>query len=251
MVRGTIGRVFDHVTIRVADRAASLRFYDSVLSAIGIGSTSDDDELPEWEDFSLAQADAEKPVTRNLHIGFAARSRDEVRAFWQAGVDAGHPSDGEPGPRPQYDPDYYGAFLLDPDGNSAEAAIHSATTRDNGNVDHLWIRVADLGAARGFYDAILPYTGFAKRKDEPDFVHYGAGGTSFSLLPGERPTEGLHLAFPAADDDTVRAFHAAALEAGYRDNGAPGERLVYHPGYYSAFVLAPDGTNVEVVNHHR
>jgi catechol 2,3-dioxygenase-like lactoylglutathione lyase family enzyme len=49
----------------------------------------------------------------------------------------------------------------------------------------------------------------------------------------------------------VRAFHAAALAAGYKDHGAPGERAVYHPGYYGAFVLDPDGHNVEVVNHNR
>jgi catechol 2,3-dioxygenase-like lactoylglutathione lyase family enzyme len=61
----------------------------------------------------------------------------------------------------------------------------------------------------------------------------------------------VHLAFPADDDATVRAFHAAALAAGYTDHGAPGERPQYHPGYYGAFVLDPDGHNVEVVNHNR
>ena len=66
-----------------------------------------------------------------------------------------------------------------------------------------------------------------------------------------RCTEHVHLAFPADADDTVRAFHAAALAAGYEDHGAPGERAVYHPGYYGAFVLDPDGHNVEVVNHNR
>jgi catechol 2,3-dioxygenase-like lactoylglutathione lyase family enzyme len=58
-------------------------------------------------------------------------------------------------------------------------------------------------------------------------------------------------AFPAQDDATVRAFHAAALAAGYEDHGGPGERAVYHPGYYGAFVLDPDGHNIEVVNHNR
>lgn len=64
-------------------------------------------------------------------------------------------------------------------------------------------------------------------------------------------TEHVHIAFGAGDDATVRAFHAAALEAGHEDNGGPGERAVYHPGYYGAFVLDPDGHNVEVVNHNR
>ncbi len=59
------------------------------------------------------------------------------------------------------------------------------------------------------------------------------------------------MAFPASDDAAVDAFHRAALAAGYRDNGSPGERPVYHEGYYGAFVLDPDGNNVEVVNHNR
>ena len=61
----------------------------------------------------------------------------------------------------------------------------------------------------------------------------------------------MHLAFPAGDDATVDAFHRAAVAAGYRDNGAPGERPEYHTGYYAAFVLDPDGNNVEVVSHNR
>jgi len=69
---------------------------------------------------------------------------------------------------------------------------------------------------------------------------------SFSLVRDDRPlTEHVHLAFPAREDATVRAFHAAALAAGYENHGAPGERAVYHPGYYGAFVLDPDGHNVE------
>ena len=59
------------------------------------------------------------------------------------------------------------------------------------------------------------------------------------------------MAFAAADNATVDDFHRAATDAGYRDNGAPGERDVYHPGYYGAFVLDPDGNNIEVVNHNR
>ena len=88
--------------------------------------------------------------------------------------------------------------------------------------------------------------------DEPDRVQMVGEDFSFSLIHDERPlTEHVHLAFPARDDATVRAFHAAALAAGYEDNGGPGERAVYHPGYYGAFVLDPDGHNVEVVNHNR
>ena len=59
------------------------------------------------------------------------------------------------------------------------------------------------------------------------------------------------MAFPAADQAAVEAFHRTAVDAGYRDNGAPGERPEYHPGYYGAFVLDPDGNNVEAVFHDR
>jgi predicted lactoylglutathione lyase len=64
-------------------------------------------------------------------------------------------------------------------------------------------------------------------------------------------TENVHLAFPAPDRATVDAFHRAALEAGFRDNGAPSERAEYHPGYYGGFVLDPDGNNIEAVFHDR
>ena len=72
--------------------------------------------------------DREHPVTRGLHVGFRAPSRAAVDAFWQAGIDAGYRDDGAPGPRTEYGPDYYGGFLLDPDGNSAEA-VHGERAR--------------------------------------------------------------------------------------------------------------------------
>jgi catechol 2,3-dioxygenase-like lactoylglutathione lyase family enzyme len=68
-------------------------------------------------------------------------------------------------------------------------------------------------------------------------------------VPGT-PTANLHMAF-AGDEDAVRRFHGDALAAGHRDHGAPGERPQYHPGYYAAYVLDPDGNNIEVVDHHR
>ena len=61
----------------------------------------------------------------------------------------------------------------------------------------------------------------------------------------------VHIAFPTHDDGDVRRFHEAATGAGHRSNGPPGERTWYHPGYYAAYVLDPDGNDIEVVNHHR
>ena len=242
--------MFDHVTIRVADRGASERFYNTVLQTLGIDQSYRTNTISEWQDFMITAADSEHPVTRRLHIGFVAPDRDRVDAFWQAGVDAGYRDDGKPGPRPEYGEDYYGGFLLDPDGNSAEACRHDNLRRDGGIVDHLWIRVADLDDARSFYDTIAPHAGLRKDHDTDQRVQYRGETGSFSLLPGD-PTEYLHMAFPTRDDQDVQRFHEAAVEAGHRSNGGPGERARYHPGYYAAFVLDPDGNNIEVVNHHR
>jgi catechol 2,3-dioxygenase-like lactoylglutathione lyase family enzyme len=239
--------VFDHVTIRASDGNASERFYETVLPTLGLQQWPDS-QYVEWGDFSIAEATPDHPVTRRLHIGFRAPSRAHVDAFWQAGVDAGYREDGAPGPRPEYTPEYYGAFLLDPDGNSAEAVHHEI--RRTGTFDHLWIRVSDVAASRRFYETVAPFTRFEPRSGTKDRAGFAGPDGSFSVVAGE-PTENLHMAFPADENETVQAFHRAALDAGFRDNGPPGERAVYHPGYYGAFVLDPDGNNIEVVNHNR
>jgi catechol 2,3-dioxygenase-like lactoylglutathione lyase family enzyme len=240
--------MFDHVTIRASDREASERFYETVLLSVGIEKTHSDEHYAEWRDFSLAAATADRPVTRRLHLGFVAPSREHVDEFWRVGTEAGYRDDGAPGPRPQYTPEYYGAFLLDPDGNSAEAVHHEERRR--GPVDHLWIRVADVDVSRRFYETVAPFTGFPLQSKGRDRRTFAGESGSFSVVTGT-PTEHLHMAFPAAENAAVEAFHRAATEAGYRDNGPPGERPVYHRGYYGAFVLDPDGNNIEVVNHNR
>jgi catechol 2,3-dioxygenase-like lactoylglutathione lyase family enzyme len=241
--------VFDHVTIRAVDRTASERFYNTVLTALGVDETYRTGTFSEWQDFLLTGADETHPPTRRLHAAFVAPSREQVDEFWRAGTEAGYTDSGQPGPRPEYRSDYYGALLLDPDGNSAEAVHHGALRR-GGIIDHLWIRVADLAAARRFYDTIAPHAGVQLKEDTPDRAEFAGTSGSFSLVSGN-PTENLHLAFPTDDDADVKGFHQAATDAGYRSNGPPGERPRYHPGYYAAFVLDPDGNNVEVVNHHR
>jgi catechol 2,3-dioxygenase-like lactoylglutathione lyase family enzyme len=249
----SLAGVFDHVGISVADLAASERFYRTVLSVVGVEPSHANAELVEWDDWAIGPTDREHPVTRGLHVGFRAPSREAVDAFWHAGIDAGYRDDGAPGRRKVYGPDYYGGFLLDPDGNSAEAVnTKREDPAPDGRVDHLWIRVRDPAASKRFYMTIAPHAGLRIGVDKPDHVQMVGENFSFSLIDDERPlTEHVHLAFPAQDDATVRAFHAAALAAGYEDHGGPGERAVYHPGYYGAFVLDPDGHNVEVVNHNR
>jgi len=244
--------VLDHCTVYAADLPESKRFYDLVFQAIGFAGTPyADGAFCEWHDFSVAQARDDRPVTRRLHLGFAAPSHDGVDAFWRTLIEAGYRDDGAPGPRPQYRPEYYGAFVLDPDGNSAEAVHHDMLRTDRGVIDHLWLRTRDVRAIREFYETIAPATGILVRKDEQDRVAWRHAQGSFSFVTGDEPTQHVHLAFAVADNAAVDAFHGAALAAGFRDNGAPGERPEYHAGYYSAYVLDPDGHNVEAVCHNR
>jgi catechol 2,3-dioxygenase-like lactoylglutathione lyase family enzyme len=239
--------VFDHVTVRVSDPEESARFYERVLAVLGVEPTGEVEGFPEWDDFGLAGATRSKPVTRRLHVGFVASSPELVDEFWQAGTDAGYMDDGRPGPRPRYGDDYYGGFLRDPDGNSVEA-VHHDSLRQGGVIDHVWIRVSDLERSRAFYEAVAPHGGFAIGGEHPDRVRFAGESGSFSIVAG-RPTEGLHMAFPGADPGHVDLFHREVLAAGFEDNGPPGERPEYHPGYYAAFVLDPDGSNIEIVHH--
>jgi catechol 2,3-dioxygenase-like lactoylglutathione lyase family enzyme len=241
--------MWDHVTLRATDLDASATFYDTVLRRLGVERTHTADWLVEWDQFSLSPANAEKPATRRLHLGFSAPTREHVHAFWQAGVDAGYRDDGEPGLRPEYGPDYYGGFLIDPDGNSAEA-VHHDRIAGRGLIDHLWIRVTDVAAAKAFYETIAADAAIELADDTPERARFAGAGASFSLVSGTR-TEELHMAFPGAGQAAVQAFHRTATAAGYRDNGAPGERPEYHPGYYGAFILDPDGNNIELVFHDR
>jgi catechol 2,3-dioxygenase-like lactoylglutathione lyase family enzyme len=111
-------------------------------------------------------------------------------------------------------------------------------------LDHVHIRVADIEASKAFYGAVLEAVGLGVTfEGEGRF----AADELFVSADGPRTT-GLHFAFQAHDQETVHRFHEAGLAAGGRDNGAPGERH-YHPGYYSAYVLDPDGNNVEAVYH--
>ena len=177
------------------------------------------------------RAIASTRLVHGLHVGFRARDRAQVDAFWQAGIDAGYADDGVPGPRTQYGPTYYGAFLLDPDGNSVEA-VHSDREHPavpDGRVDHLWDPRPYWRASRRFYTTIAPHAGL------PAYSHRRAGRPrpparttaprSSGTLSG-RPRSASHSRSPRTTTRRAGAFHAAALAAGYEDHGAPGDGAV-------------------------
>jgi catechol 2,3-dioxygenase-like lactoylglutathione lyase family enzyme len=111
-------------------------------------------------------------------------------------------------------------------------------------LDHVHLRVTDIAASKRFYSAVLAAVGRELTMEGPGFF---AADELFVSADGE-PTAGLHLALQAPDRATVERFHEAALAAGGRDNGGPGERP-YHPGYFGAYALDPDGNNIEAVYH--
>ena len=115
-------------------------------------------------------------------------------------------------------------------------------------LDHMAFDVSDLTASRRFYLSALSPWGAREVEADGAFGYGPAGSEDIWIAAGE-PGEPLHIAVAAPDQATVDAFHAAALTAGGRDNGPPGIRERYHAGYYAAYVLDPDGNNVEAVHH--
>ena len=109
--------------------------------------------------------------------------------------------------------------------------------------DHVHLRVRDLQAAKAFYATVLEPLGIPLLFETGRMVAF----PNLALSDDGPPTDHAHIAFRAASRDEVGAFHAAGVAAGYRDNGAPGVRD-YMPGYYAAYLLDPDGTNVEALH---
>jgi catechol 2,3-dioxygenase-like lactoylglutathione lyase family enzyme len=120
-------------------------------------------------------------------------------------------------------------------------------------IDHVKLPVSDLDASRAFYAAALAPFGYRLVWDEEPTLGFGVGdggddNEPLALVRGDSPNVPSHIAFTASSTAQVDAFHAAALAAGGRDNGGPGERP-YGGYYYAAFVLDPDGHNIEAVYH--
>jgi catechol 2,3-dioxygenase-like lactoylglutathione lyase family enzyme len=117
-------------------------------------------------------------------------------------------------------------------------------------IDHVSVTVADVGKSKDFYRAALAPLGYALLLEYGRFAGFGvAPKPDFWIGEGSPNEPPVHVAFAAASRADVDAFHRAALAAGGRDNGAPGLRPHYHANYYGAFVLDPDGHNVEAVCH--
>ena len=117
--------------------------------------------------------------------------------------------------------------------------------------DHVTLGVSDLERARRFYGRVMPVLGLPLSWETATMLTYGTeGGQDFGLqLDKDAARRGTHVAFSARDREVVDQFHAAALEAGGTDAGAPGLRPEYQGAYYAAFVNDPDGNRIEAVCH--
>jgi catechol 2,3-dioxygenase-like lactoylglutathione lyase family enzyme len=123
-------------------------------------------------------------------------------------------------------------------------------------IDHTGFNVSNLELSKVFYQRALAPLGYGISLELEGAVGFGAQteaggdpGGDFWIGAGEPQTPRVHIAFQAANEQQVQEFYRAAIEAGGKDNGPPGERPHYHPGYYAAFVLDPDGYNIEAVFH--
>jgi catechol 2,3-dioxygenase-like lactoylglutathione lyase family enzyme len=117
-------------------------------------------------------------------------------------------------------------------------------------IDHVGLGVSDLEASKAFYRRALEPLGYQLLMERDGSAGFGRDGKPDFWIHENRPLSGpTHVAVASSDRATVRAFHAAALAAGEVDNGPPGPRPQYHQSYYGAFVLDPDGNNVEAVCH--
>lgn len=214
--------MFDHIALRIPDLTAVDPVLEAMLGTLGIAHTHRSGTLAVFGEVLVGEADEQHPVTRGLHIAFVAPTRAAVDAFWRAGVDGGLHDNGAPGLRPHYASGYYGAYLRDGQDNNFEA-VHRDGVREDGEVDHITLRVRDLEASTAFYADVGLAAGFRPIEESPKRTLFAAPDNGvLALLPGP-PTEHVDLAFPANGDAVP-------------DDGP---------------VLDPDGNTVEVVTRDR
>ena len=139
---------------------------------------------------------------------------------------------------------------LETENTQAEGTGARESAARRPTIDHVTLRARGLPASRRFYKAALAPLNLALEFEHEGLLAFGSGESGRLIIyASERPLAGSHVAFSAPNREAVDRFHAAALEAGGRDNGAPGLRPKYHAGYYGAYVFDPDANNVEAVHH--
>ncbi|WP_282610394.1 VOC family protein [Pelagibius sp. Alg239-R121] len=263
--------MFSHFTLGSNDLKRSERFYDAVMASLCQTLIAGD---PNDSYLMFAPADQRYPHlfvcrpfdglpatwSNGFHIAFNAPDKETVDQFHTAAMAAGGYDEGAPGIRPDYDQDYYGAYVRDPDGNKLQAVCYTAGRRAGSTgdvVSHITIGHADLERERAFYSAILTALGIAELPEEGDDESTAFGLTGFDLpvlylqpaFDGRPATwgNGTHTAFAAPSRAAVNRFHAAGLAHGGVCDGAPGLRPQYSQHYYAAYLRDAVGNKLQAV----
>ena len=260
--------MFSHVTLGTNDVVRAKAFYDAALAPLGMSAEAQDYEdavaygvssgsrfrlwiLPPYDGLPATWSNG-------AHLALVAPDAAAVDAFHAAAMATGGIDEGPPGPRPHYAPDYYAAYVRDPDGNKLQA-VHYGDGRTAASADemvsHVTLGSNDLTRSGAFYDALLAPLGYTRVEDDEGSVAYGAADTQipwfFTHLPFDgRPAtwgNGTHVAFMAPSRAAVDAFHAAGLDNGAQDEGPPGLRPQYTASYYGAYLRDPDGNKLQAV----
>ena len=230
LMKGALGRPVacsTTSTIRVSDRAASERFYDTVLTVLGTERTPRDDGFAEWGDFSIV-ADGRPGDAAPAHR-LLRPAHELVDAFHRAGVEAGFASDGEPGPRPSTRPSTTARSCWTPTATASRPS-HSRTSASSARSTICGCASPTSPPARASTRRSRPVVGLRGRGGtRPSTPQLAADGGSFSFIAGDEPTENVHIAFAAATTRPSTPSTPPPTGAGYRDNGAPGERADLPP----------------------
>lgn len=263
--------MFSHFTLGTNDLDRALSFYNGVMSPLGQVLVYEDIDVGYLmyapPDRSYPHLFICRPVdglpatwSNGFHIAYNAPDTSTVDRFFDAAVSRGGYNEGEPGYRTQYEADYYGAYVRDPDGNKLQAVCYSEGLRTGVTgevVSHITIGLADLERERAFYSTVLGELGIVELPEEADDESSGYGLAGFQLpvvyvqptFDGRPATwgNGTHTAFRAESREAVNRFHATALKNGGTCDGPPGPRPQYSPHYYGAYIRDPVGNKLQAV----
>ena len=204
----------------------------------------------------------ERPATpgNGFHIAFMASCKEAVDSFHKTALAHGGLDAGAPGLRSIYAPDYYAAYIRDPDGHKLQAVWYRDGRKTGATGDiisHITIGHADFERERAFYKAVLGALDMVELPDEAhdELAGFGHQGLRTPIVYVQRPFDqkpasfgnGVHVAFRADEREIVDRFHEAALKNGGTSAGAPGPRPDYSPDYYGAYVRDPVGNKLQAV----
>jgi catechol 2,3-dioxygenase-like lactoylglutathione lyase family enzyme len=262
--------MFRHITLGTNDRAASERFHDAVMETLGLARVERAEEYTSyakpgggWPRINIGAPFDGRPARpgNGFHLALHAPDEAAVRRFHEAALRHGGTDECAPGIRAAYAPDYYGAYVRDPDGNKLQAVTYPdgrVVGPGGDTISHVTLGIADLERARLFYEAAMRPLGLVRIEAEEtpgEDLAIGLASTQLPLLFPQftfdgkppAPANGAHLALFAPDRAAVDAAHAAALANGGTDEGAPGLRPHYAPDYYAAYFRDPDGNKLQAV----